>query len=143
MQLRIARNILIGLGTYYLAQWLALPLNIGFFKLTSGIIYRGDFAGYIVMPLVGRLPLAVVAVAVGGTVILLVESDRPVAWTVIPALLYVLIGFYGHHWSRPPVFLDRVSETISALFPALTCIVGGIITARWITTEHRAQTTPD
>jgi hypothetical protein len=143
MELRIARNILIGPGAYYLAEWAALPLEIGFGKFTSGIIYRGDFAGYVVMPLVGRLPLALVAAVVGATVILLVESDRPVAWTMIPALIYALVGFYGHHWTRPPVLLDRISETISALFPALTCILGGIIAARWLITQRRFQTNPD
>ena len=134
---------MIGPGAYYLAQWVALPLTIGFEKFTSGIIYPGDFAGYVVMPLVGRLPLAVVAAVVGATVIWLVESDRPVAWTMIPTLLYALVGFYGHHWMRPPVFLDRVSETISALFPALTCVLGGIIAARWRAAQHGAQITPD
>jgi hypothetical protein len=134
---------LIGLGAYYLAQWVALPLTIGFEKFTSGIIYRGDFAGYVVMPLVGHLPLALVATVVGATVIWLVESDRPVAWTMVPALLYALVGFYGHHWTRPPLLLDRVSETISALFPALTCVLGGMIAARWGTTQHGAQITPN
>ena len=56
-----AKNLLVGAGACYLSGWLALPLEIGFGKLTQGAIYRGDFAGAVVMPLVVHLPEALVA----------------------------------------------------------------------------------
>lgn len=121
---------MVGAGAYYVAQWLLVPISIVFWKFTSGIIYRGDFAGYVVMPLVVHLPQAVVAAVAGAIVVWLVESDRPVRWAVLPALLYAVLGFYNHHWSQPPRLLDRVSETIAALFPALACVVGGLMVAR-------------
>src|SRR4030081_2491983 len=88
-----ARNLLIGAGAYYLSWWVAMPLGIGYGKLTQRIVYSGDFAGYVVMPLVIRMPEALVAAVVGASVIWLIESDRPMRWVIFPALLYALFGF--------------------------------------------------
>jgi hypothetical protein len=137
-----ARNLLIGAGAYYLSGWLGMPLALGFGKFTQGLIYRGDFNRYIVGPLVMHLPWAVVAAAAGATVVWLVESDRPVNWAIFPALLYGLLGFLGYHWARPPVFLDRVAQTIGAFFPALACVVGAMVAGRRRATLHAAQITP-
>ena len=115
-----------GAGVFYLCQWLAGPLTIGFGRFTEHIVYRGDFNGYVVMPLVAHLPQAFVAVVAAVMVVWLVESKRPMAWVSLPTAFYVFLGFYAHHWSRPPLPLDRLSETIGALFPALTCVCGGI-----------------
>lgn len=142
MELRKARNIVIGAGAYYISQWLAVPLTALFGRFIYGGIYRGDFDGYIVMPLVGHSPQAVAAVAGGAIVIWFVESDRPVGWALIPSFLYALMSFYGHHWLQPPMLLDRMSETVGALFPALACFVGAVMAARWVTTQNGAQVTP-
>lgn len=138
-----ARNLLIGAGAYYLSGWLTLVLAIGFGKLTQGIIYRGDFAGAVVLPLVVHLPKALVAAAAGATVVWLVESDRPIGWAIFPVLLYAVLGFLGYHWARPPMLLDRVGQMIGALFPAVTCAFGGMVAARRRTRPHAAQITPD
>jgi hypothetical protein len=106
------------------------PLTNGFLRLVCEHIYVGYFSGYVVMPMVDHLPQALVAVVVGAIVIWLVESDEPVIWIIVPAFFYVLVGFVNHHWSRPPGFFDRLSEVIGALFPALACVLGGIITDR-------------
>jgi hypothetical protein len=136
------KNLLIGAGAYYLSGWLGMPLALGFGKLTQRLIYSGDFNGYVVGPLVMHLPRALVAAAAGATVVWLVESDRPVGWAIFPALLYGLLGFLGYHWARPPLALDRVAQTIGALFPALACIVGALIAGRRRETRHASQTTP-
>jgi len=83
----MARNLLIGAGAYYLSGWLDMPLAFVFGKLTQGLTYMGDFNGYVVMPLVVHLPWAIVAAAVGATVVWLVESDRPLSplrWAPLP-----------------------------------------------------------
>ena len=89
------RNLLVGAGALYLFAWLAIPLELGFYKLTAGLIYRGQFNGVVVMPLVEHFPVALVAAAVGAAVIWLVESERPLVWTVFPALLYLFSRFSG------------------------------------------------
>jgi len=138
-----AKNLLVGAGACYLSGWLALPLEIGFGKLTQGAIYRGDFAGAVVMPLVVHLPEALVATAVGATVVWLVEADRPVVWAIFPALLYALSGFLGYHWARPPMLLDRVQQTVGSVFPALTCVVGGMVAGRRRASPRSAEITPE
>jgi hypothetical protein len=126
----IARNLLIGAGAYYLSKWLVVPLVFGLGKMTQGLIYSGDFNGKIVSQLVWHLPLALVAFAAGFTVAVLVEADSPVYWAIFPAILYGLFAFLGRHWALPPDFLDRVGQTLGALFPALTCVLGASVAAR-------------
>ena len=123
------RNILIGAGAYYLAGWLNFVLSFGYSKLTDRIIYSGSFGGSVVMPLVVHFPKALAAFAAGAVVAWLVESKRPIIWVIFPVLLYAVMGFLGYHWQRPPVFLDRVGQTIGALFPAASCAIGGIVAA--------------
>lgn len=125
-----ARNLLVGAGAYYLSFWLSTPLAFAFGKITEGLIYRGDFNSAVVGPLVMHLPRALVAAAAGATVVSLVESDRPIAWAVFPALLYAVFGFLGYHWARPPLMRDRVAQTVGVLFPALACVVGAMVAER-------------
>lgn len=139
----LVRNLLVGAGALYLFGWLAIPLELGFYKLTAGLIYRGQFNGAVVMPLVEHFPVALVAAAVGVAVIWLVESERPLVWTVFPALLYLLSGFLGYHWARPPMLLDRIQQTVGAVFPSFTCVLGGLVAVRWRATSRSAEITPD
>jgi len=122
-----ARNLLIGAGAYYLSLWFGEPLVFAFGKLTQGFTYSGDFNIAVVGPLVMHLPRALVAAAAGASVVSLVESDRRIGWAVFPALLYAVLGFLGYHWARPPVLLDRVAQSVGALFPALACVVGAML----------------
>jgi hypothetical protein len=126
----IARNLLVGAGAYYLSRWLVVPLGFGFGKLTQGLIYSGDVNGKVVSQMVSHCPLALVAFAAGFTVAVLVEADLPVYWAVFPAILYGVFAFLGHRWVLPPDFLDRVGQTLGALFPALTCVMGAWVAAR-------------
>lgn len=135
-----AKNLLIGAGAYYVAGWLGVPLGFGFGKLTQGLIYRGDFNGAVVAPLVIYLPWAIVATAAGATVVWLAESDHPFRWALFPALLFGLFGFLGHHWERPPMVVDRVAQTIGALFPAVACVVGALVAERRRVNLHSVET---
>jgi bacteriorhodopsin len=126
----IARNLLIGGGAYYLSWWLAYPLALGYGKLTERIVYRGDFAGAVVMPLVTGLPYAVVAVGVGASVAWLVDSEQPLRWAMFPAALYAFFAFFGHHWASPPKSIDREAQVIGALFLAVACLAGAMVATR-------------
>jgi len=133
------RNIAVSAGAYYFSVWLTPLLAWGFWTLLSQPAhpYRGDFAEKIVMPLVIHLPAALVAVGVGALVVWLVESQTPVRWAVLPAALFALFSYTGHHWAIQPSPMDRIGQVIGALFPALTCIGGAIVTSRKFRNEPR------
>jgi hypothetical protein len=52
------RNLLIGYGVYIASWWVADVLVIAYGKLTQRIIYRGEFAGAVVMPFVMTFPVS-------------------------------------------------------------------------------------
>jgi hypothetical protein len=126
------RNLLIGVGAYYLSWWVGAPLAIGFGKLTHfiGIRYYGDFAGGVVMPIVLALPYAFVAAVVGASVAWIVESERPFGWTLVPTFLYALGVIHSSHWVQPPTTFDRVGDAIRMLLPAVACILAGLVASK-------------
>ena len=124
------RNLVVGCGVYYLSWWVAYPLAFAYGKLTEGIIYRGEFASAVVMPLVTTAPYALVAVGVGACVAWLVDSERPTRWAIIPAALYIFFGTIGYHWARPPMLLDRVAQVVDATFLGIACLGGAMILVR-------------
>jgi hypothetical protein len=124
------RNLLVGCVVYYISWWIAYPLAFAYGKLTQRIVYRGEFAGAVVMPLVTTFPYALVAFGVGASVAWLVDSGRPLRWAIFPAALYVFFGIAGYHWARQPLFLDRVAQAIDATFMGIACLGGAMIVAR-------------
>ena len=124
------RNLLVGAGAFYLSWWMANPLALGYGKLTGGIIYSGQFASAVLMPLVLTVPYALVAVGVGASVAWLVDSERPLRWAMFPAGLYIFFGIISYHWARPPLFLDRVAQVIDAMFQGMACLGGALIVVR-------------
>jgi hypothetical protein len=135
-----ARNVLITAGAYYLSIWVAGTVSFVFGKATQGLTYRGSFNTAVIAPLVIHLPVAAVAALVGALVINLVESSRRIPWAIVPAVLYALFGFLGYHWARPPLILDRVEQTIGALFPAFTCLIGALLAENRMRTIRRIST---
>jgi len=107
-------------------------LAIGFEKFTHwiGIRYYGDFSGGVVMPIVLALPYALVAAVVGASVAWIVESDRPIGWTLVPTFLYAVGVFHASHWVRPPDPFERVGDAIPMALPAVACIVAGLVAAK-------------
>ena len=124
------RNLLVGYGVYYISWWVAYPLAFAYGKLTGRIIYQGEFAGAVVMPLVTTIPYALVAFGVGASVAWLVDSERPVRWAIFPAALYIFFGIAGYHWARQPLILDRVAQVIDATFMGIACLGGAMTAAR-------------
>jgi hypothetical protein len=131
------RNLLIGSGLYYLSWWIANPVTLAYEKLTGGIIYTGDFAGYVPLPLVEAIPYALFAVGVGACVIWLVDSERPLYWAIFPTALYVLFGLMGYHFTRRPLLLDRLEQVVHATFLGMSCFAGALIADHWrMNKEH-------
>jgi hypothetical protein len=139
------RNLLAGVGAYYLSWWVGGPLAIGFGKLIRffGIRYYGNFAGGIAMPIVLALPYAFVAAVVGASVAWIVESDRPIGWTLVPTFLYALGVFHPSHWAQPPSPFDRVGDAIRTVLPAVACIVAGIVASKRRAASRISRPTPD
>ena len=131
------RNALVGCGVYYVSWWVAYPLAFAYGKLTERIIYRGEFAGAVVMPLVTTVPYALVAFGVGASVAWLVDSERPLRWAIFPAALYMFFGTIGYHWARQPLFLDRVAQVIDAMFMGIACLGGAMIALPQIAPSQR------
>ena len=126
----ILRNLFIGYGVYQLSWWVAYPLARVYDKLTDGIIYRGDFAAAVLMPLVRTIPYALVAMGVGACVAWLVDSEWSFRWAIFPATLYMYFGSISYQWEGPPLFLDRVVHIVNATFLAVACLVGALILVR-------------
>jgi hypothetical protein len=124
------RNLLVGYGVYIASWWVAYPLAFAYGKLTERIIYRGEFAGAVLLPLVMTVPYALVAFGVGASVAWLVDSERPLRWAIFPAALYIYYGIIGYHWARQPLVLDRVAQVIDATFMGIACLGGAIIAVR-------------
>jgi len=131
----------VGAGAYYLSWFVANPLAMGFGKLTNGIHYNGDFAGGVLMPIVISWPYALVAAAVGVSVAWIVDSDRPIGWTLVPTCLYALGVFHPAHWAVPPTPFDRAGDFIRTLLPAFACSVAGIVAAKRREDSHVSQST--
>ena len=134
-----ARNLLVGAGAYYLSWWVANPLSIGFdklIKLNKGITVNGEFAGDFLIPIVITLPHVLVAALVGAFVAWIVDSDRPIGWTLVPTFLFALGVFHLAHWARPPRLSERVGDIIRVLLPPVACIAAGIVVAKRRATLH-------
>jgi hypothetical protein len=125
----------------YHGSW-PTPWRWGFGKLTKGMHYYGDFAGGVLMPIVISLLYALVAAAVGFSVAWIVDSDRPIGWTLVPRFLYALAARHFVHWANPPTLIERVGAIIGASFPAIACMVAATFAARRPTTSQVSRSTP-
>ena len=134
-------NLLICAGAFYIANWIVVPLQPPYGKLTNGIIYSGNFAGGVLLPFVLYFPKALCAFGFGAIVFWLVESKYPIRWAIFPATLYFIFGLQ-YHWARPPVLIDRELQVIGALFPAVACVIGAHI-VRWQIARRISPTLPN
>jgi hypothetical protein len=132
-----ARNLFICFGVYYISSWVAYPLDFVYWKLTDRIIYRGELAGMVGMPLVRTAVHALVAFGAGATVALLVDSERPLRWATFLAVLYIFFGTLGYHWARQPSFLDRLAQLIGPVFMGISCLGGAMLALQRLAHSQR------
>jgi hypothetical protein len=136
------RNLLIGAGAYYLSKWVAFLLAMAYGKLTDHVIWPGFFSAIFVMTIVIEVPTALGATLAGASTVWFVESERLQRWAIFPAVLYSLTGFLGWHWAHRPLLHDRAEQVVGALFPAIMCLVGGIVAARRRTAARTPSADP-
>ena len=94
------------------------------------------------MPIFFALPYALVAALVGASVVWIVDSDRPIGWTLVPTFLFALGVFHLAHWARPPTLSERVGDIIRVLLPAVACVAAGIVAAKRRTALRVSRPTP-
>jgi hypothetical protein len=115
------RNLLLGAGAYFLSRLAAVPVAALMHALTRAVDDRGDASGALLSPVVQYLPEAIAASAAGALVALLVNSDQPVKWSLVPAFFYVLDAYTSAVIFRPSVGA-YFGVAIGALLPAITCV---------------------
>ena len=130
------KNLTIGYGLYMASWWVSYPLAFAYGRLTDRIIYPGNLAGAVLMPLVLVVPYALVAVAVGACFAWLIDSERPVRWAIFPAALYFYFRITGYQCAHQPTVLDRVTQIMNATFMGIACIGGAILFVRRLNTRR-------
>lgn len=126
MKMTIIRNLLIVLGLHSLSMWVVVPIIIIYSKITNGIIYHGNL-GILLMGFVSAVPAALVALGAGILSVHTLEGRSRKYWLAALALLYGILGFLAHHWVESPGIIDRVSQLVQSIVPAIACFLAGSI----------------
>jgi uncharacterized membrane protein (GlpM family) len=126
MKMTIIRNLLIVIGIYWLSMWVAVPIKIIHSKITYGNQYIGDL-GMLRMSLVDAIPTALVAIGAGILSVYTLEGRSRKYWLAVLALLYFIFAFLGLHWVTPPRIIDRLSNLVQFIVPAIACFLAGYI----------------
>jgi hypothetical protein len=127
--MRAARNVLIGAGAFYVSRWLEGVLRVAVGAVLHALIARGPAAHALVPPLVDSLSTALAAAAAGIATAWLVDSRRPVPWTLVPAALWLLASLNGAPFS-PSAPLTSVWQLLLATLPPIVCLAAGRL-ASW------------
>jgi hypothetical protein len=130
------KNALVCLGVYFACGWFAFFFAVVYDKLTQHMMYSGFFETVVILPLVEHFPRALFAVVAGIVVVYFVESDRVLVWVLFLSALYAALGLLGYHWSRPPMFSDRLAQMVGSFFPAVGCLLGGFVATRGSTVSQ-------
>ena len=132
MRKQTIRNVLLCAGAYYLSTWIEVPAILAFAPVTNRLTFSGDFEGTVVMPIILGIPSALVMAITGAVTVWAVESERPMLWALLPAVVYGASSALSPHWVQPPdTAAARASLAFRALFPAGACIIGaGALIAR-------------
>lgn len=117
------RNVVLGLGAYYIGAWAVLPLSLLLSPLTNGASFQDGIQSLLLMPLVFSLPSTISACGVGAIVARTVESPHPVRWALVPAALFLVLRLVSGEWLTEPTLGDRLSQVAEGLYPAVACVL--------------------
>ena len=123
MRVKAARNILLALGAYYCAQWLAAIVTTLLRILASASTVRDDFLHAVAGPFRMSVSDAIAAAACGIIVALLADSPNPARWTLLPAALLFLGASSDARFAL--TWADAAGQIVGATLPALVCIAAG------------------
>jgi hypothetical protein len=126
------RNVLISFGAFWASLWVAGLLQWPLDKIVDiNAIVRDEnvFSG-ILMGVMSSMSRTLAAVLAGILVTMVVASRKPRLWALVVAVLYVVDAPVRHHWGYPATTWDRLWQSVDLVFPAVACILAGVITAR-------------
>jgi hypothetical protein len=72
-----ARNVLIGVGAFYVSRWIAALLRTALTALVEGVMSADGLRQALLTPFVASLSHALAAASAGAVVVLLIDSSRP------------------------------------------------------------------
>jgi len=107
--------------------------------LTDRATYQRGLQATLQVPLVSRLPHAVVAAAAGVVIAYTVESAHRSSWALIPALLYAMDLWAGYQWIQTPSSMMRAEQVIGSVIPAVVCVIAAALTEKHLSRPPRAE----
>jgi hypothetical protein len=142
-----ARNLLIGVGAFYVSRWMAALLRTALAALVEGVMSADGLRQALLTPFVTSLSHALSAAAAGSAVVLLVDSVNAVdsagatapggsarwRWAAVPAVLWFVASLDEVTISAPG-WVHLVTQLIAATLPSIVCLAAGNL-ADW----HRSR----
>lgn len=147
------RNILIGIGSFYVSRWIAALLRTALTALAEGMMSADGLRQALLTPFVASLSHAVAAAFAGAVVVLLIDSpESPRApgsdastgsagtpasarwrWAIVPAVLWFVASLDEVTISAPG-WVPLATQLIAAALPSIVCLAAGHL-ADW----HRSR----
>jgi hypothetical protein len=133
-----ARNLLLGVGAFYVSRWIAALLRTGLAALVGGAMSANGVRQALLTPFVSSMSHALAAAFAGAVVVLLVDSPGTPAsarwrWAMLPAVLWFVASLDEVTISAPG-WVHLVTQLIAAGLPSIVCLAAGNL-ADW----HRSR----
>jgi hypothetical protein len=135
-----ARNVLIGVGAFYVSRWIAALLRTALTALLEGVMSADGLRQALLTPFVASLSHAFAAAAAGVAVVLLVVDSLGTPgtsarwrWAAVPAVLWFVASLDDVTISAPG-WVHLVTQLIAAALPSIVCLAAGHL-ADW----HRSR----
>jgi hypothetical protein len=139
MKKPMARNVLLTVGTWSVAQLLVLLFS--FLLPFSGFTFRGDIGTVLLWVWLG-IPHLLAAIIAANTLVWVTDTQRPLSWLLGLSVLF-LYSETMHAWRQlrrpwhePRAFPDYIGIAIATIIPALACLVIGIWWKKRLAAKH-------
>jgi hypothetical protein len=130
------RNVLIGIGAFYVSRWMAGVLRVSVTALAHEVMAVDGFRQALLTPFVASLSHALAAASAGAAAVLFVdapESSSRWRWAAIPAVLWFLRSLDEVTISAPG-WMHLATQLVTASLPSIVCLAAGHL-ADW----HRSR----
>lgn len=122
------RNLLLAAGAFYASQWLHVLVRVVALAAAHAFVGYDQVSRAVVSPFATSLSMFVGAAAAGVATVWLVQSARPVRWTMVPAALWLLpavteLAPQSRSW------FDGGALLIATALPSIVCVAAGRMAA--------------